>query len=98
PLRSIFFPYTTLFRSTFIMYWAIASILAAIVGTVVALIIKPGIGVDLPQMEGQTTDVDLLGSFINWIPDNPIAAFAEGDFLQIIDRKSTRLNSSHVSI
>lgn len=69
---------------TFIKYWALASILAAIVGTVTALIIKPGIGVDLPQMEGQSTDVDLLGSFINWVPDNPIAAFAEGDFLQII--------------
>lgn len=69
---------------TFIKYWALASLLAAAVGTLVAFIIQPGVGITLPDLEATEMDINLLENFINWIPDNPIAAFAEGDFLQII--------------
>lgn len=69
---------------TFIKYWAFASVLAAIVGTFFALIIRPGIGITLPTVEQPVVDVDLLESLLNWIPENPIAGFAEGDFLQVI--------------
>lgn len=69
---------------TFIRYWAFASILAASVGTIFALIIKPGIGVDLPSVKKPEVDVNLLDDLMNWIPENPIAGFAEGDYLQVI--------------
>src|SRR5699024_4091622 len=60
------------------------SILAASVGTIFALIIKPGIGVDLPSVKKPEVDVNLLDDLMNWIPENPIAGFAEGDYLQVI--------------
>ncbi|HLR72276.1 MAG TPA: dicarboxylate/amino acid:cation symporter [Pseudogracilibacillus sp.] len=69
---------------TFIKYWALASLLAASVGTIIALIIRPGVGISLPTLEETTVDVNLLDSLIHWVPDNPIAGFAEGDFLQTI--------------
>src|SRR5699024_2088221 len=69
---------------TFIKYWALASLLAAAVGTLVALVVQPGVGITLPDLETTDMEINLLENFINWIPDNPIAAFAEGDFLQII--------------
>lgn len=69
---------------TFIGYWAVASLAAATMGTIWALIIKPGIGIDMPLTEQVTVDVNLVDNFVNWIPDNPVAAFANGDFLQII--------------
>src|SRR5690625_4317075 len=69
---------------TFIKYWAFASILAVIVGTIVALVIRPGIGITLPTLEKPEVDVNLLESVLNWVPENPIAGFAEGDFLQVI--------------
>src|SRR5699024_3245868 len=69
---------------TFIKYWALASLLAASVGTIIALIIRPGVGISLPTLEETTVDVNLLDSLINWVPENPIAGFAEGDFLQTI--------------
>lgn len=69
---------------TFIKYWAISSLLAAVVGSVTAFIIKPGIGISLPLLETPEVNVDLLDSLIHWIPDNPVAAFAAGNFLQII--------------
>src|SRR5699024_3958750 len=57
---------------TCIRYWAFA------------LIIKPGIGVDLPSVKKPEVDVNLLDDLMNWIPENPIAGFAEGDYLQVI--------------
>jgi len=69
---------------TFIKYWALASLLAASVGTLIALIIRPGVGITLPILDKPEVGVDLLESLINWVPENPIAGFAEGDFLQTI--------------
>lgn len=69
---------------TFIGYWAVASVAAAAMGTTWALIIRPGLGIDMPLTEQVTVDVNLVDNFVKWIPDNPIAAFANGDFLQII--------------
>src|SRR5699024_12704359 len=69
---------------TFISYWAFASILAASVGTIFALIIKSGIGVDLSSVIKPEVDVNILDDLMNWIPENPIAGFAEVDYLQVI--------------
>ena len=68
----------------FLVYWAIASTLAATTGLVWAFIIKPGIGIILGAKEVPEVDVDLLQSLVNWVPSNPFSAFAEGNILQII--------------
>ncbi len=68
----------------FLVYWAIASTLAATTGLVWAFIIKPGIGIKLGAKEVPEVDVDLLQSLVNWVPSNPFSAFAEGNILQII--------------
>lgn len=70
--------------STFIYYWAIASLLAAATGIVWTLIISPGVGISLPAAESMDVDVDLLDSVISWIPDNVPKAFADGNIIQII--------------
>ena len=69
---------------TFVGYWAVASALAAALGIIWAYIIRPGIGITLPALEKKEVSVDLLGSVINWVPDNVGRAFAEGNILQII--------------
>lgn len=68
----------------FLVYWAVASTLAATSGLVWAFIIKPGIGIQLGAKEVPEVDVDLLQSLVNWVPNNPFAAFSEGNILQII--------------
>jgi len=68
----------------FLAYWAIASTLAATIGLIWAFIIKPGVGISLGAKEIPVVDVDLLQSLVNWVPNNPFAAFSEGNILQII--------------
>ena len=68
----------------FLVYWAVASTLAATMGLVWAYIIKPGVGINLGAKEVPVVDVDLLQSLVNWVPNNPFAAFSEGNILQII--------------
>ncbi len=68
----------------FLVYWAVASTLAATMGLVWAFIIKPGVGINLGAKEVPVVDVDLLQSLVNWVPNNPFAAFSEGNILQII--------------
>ena len=69
---------------TFVIYWAVASGLAAICGIIWTYIIQPGVGITLPAVEKPKVDVHLLDSVINWIPDNIGKSFAEGNILQII--------------
>ena len=70
---------------TFLCYWAVASGLAATSGIVWSYIIKPGVGIELAEKGNFTTSgVDVIQSFVNWIPDNPISAFANFNLLQVI--------------
>lgn len=70
---------------TFLVYWFFSSLLAAIIGLFWAYIIKPGVGITLAEKEVFTTEgVNVLQSFIEWIPDNAFAALAEFNILQII--------------
>lgn len=69
---------------TFLGYWGSASALAATMGIIAASIFKPGLGITMPPMEKPVVSIDLLDSLMNWIPNNPAAAFSEGNFLQII--------------
>lgn len=69
----------------FLIYWFFASLAAALCGVVWSYIIKPGVGINLPEKEKFTTEgVNVLRSFIEWIPDNPIASFANFNILQVI--------------
>ncbi|MFY9286459.1 MAG: dicarboxylate/amino acid:cation symporter [Tissierellaceae bacterium] len=69
---------------TFIRYWALSSLAAASVGTLFALIMKPGVGITLPNTEAMEVNVDLIQSFVEWIPDNVFVAFTEFNMIQII--------------
>lgn len=70
---------------TFTVYWFFTSLIAAFSGIAWSYIIKPGVGIHLAEKEVYTTEgVDVLRSFIQWIPDNPIASFANFNILQII--------------
>ncbi|MDX9801532.1 MAG: dicarboxylate/amino acid:cation symporter [Spirochaetia bacterium] len=68
----------------FLVYWAVASTLAASMGLLWAFIIRPGIGINLGAKDIPVVDVDLLDSLVKWVPNNPFAAFSEGNILQII--------------
>ncbi|WP_028115921.1 dicarboxylate/amino acid:cation symporter [Ferrimonas senticii] len=72
---------------TFALY--IANTLFAItVAMVVALIVQPGVGANLPQLAAtaiERTELPNFGELVaNIIPRNPVQAFADGDMLQII--------------
>lgn len=69
---------------TFIKYWAVSSLCAAAVGTLFASIIKPGVGITLPTTESMEINVDLVQSFVEWIPDNIFVSFTETNMIQII--------------
>ncbi len=70
---------------TFAICWFFTSVMASICGIAWAYIIKPGAGIHLAEKEKFTTEgVNVLRSFIEWIPDNPIASFANFNILQVI--------------
>lgn len=70
---------------TFMVYWLSASALAAISGIVWSYIIKPGVGIKLAEKaEYSTKGVSVIDSLVKWVPDNPAAAFANFNILQVI--------------
>jgi len=70
---------------TFLVYWIFASLAASAVGVFWAAVIKPGIGINLAEKASeQAGQVDILQSFINWIPDNVAAAFTNFNMIQVI--------------
>lgn len=70
---------------TFLVYWFFSSLFAALSGIVWSYIIKPGIGINLGEKEKFTTEgVNLVKSLVEWIPNNPSAAFANFNVLQVI--------------
>lgn len=69
----------------FLVYWLFSSLAAASVGVIWALIIKPGVGVKLAEKAAeQTGNINMLQTFINWIPDNVAAAFTNFNMIQVI--------------
>src|SRR5207249_5744147 len=95
PPSSTPFPYPTLFRS--ITHWSLAAGILAI--GVVTLIytwvggLRAVVWVDVIQL-----GVYLLGGIATLIVATQLAGGAGASWVATIDRKSTRLNSSHVSI
>lgn len=69
----------------FLVYWLLSSLAAASVGVFWALIIKPGVGVKLAEKAvEQTGNINMVDTFINWIPDNVAAAFTNFNMIQVI--------------
>ena len=71
-----------------ILYYGLSSLVAAALGTAVALIVKPGgDAAGLLGTEGtpvEAAEFDLVDNLVSWFPDNPIRAMTEGHMLQII--------------
>lgn len=78
-------------------YYGIITILAVVLGSILALMIKPGLGVQSLISVQSASDIqgfvhealqaqsgNLSNIFLNLIPQNPIAAFAQADMIPII--------------
>lgn len=68
----------------FIAYWAIVGVIASSIGYIVAMIMKPGIGVELAQTEVAVTAASLKDIILSWIPQNAVEPFLELQMIQII--------------
>ncbi|WP_052124166.1 dicarboxylate/amino acid:cation symporter [Ureibacillus manganicus] len=70
-----------------ISYYLITSAIAVIIGLAIAFLINPGKGLNISAPEEATTVNEtggVIATLLNIIPDNPFAALATGNVLQII--------------
>ncbi len=70
-----------------VLYYAITSVCACMIGTVLALILQPGRGVQgllESTREANPQEFSFVDSIVSWIPTNPVEAAATGNMLQII--------------
>jgi dicarboxylate/amino acid:cation (Na+ or H+) symporter, DAACS family len=73
------------FRS--IAFYVFTTVIAILVGIVLAKVMKPGEGLSLINVEVDLSnrhELNLADFFLSLIPSNPFSAFAEGNVLQII--------------
>jgi len=73
----------------FLIYVIFGSAVCAAVGTVSCMVIKPGLGMEpaslgIKEVAGTTGEYSLIETIVNWIPQNPFAAMANGDLIQLI--------------
>ncbi len=70
----------------FFAYWLVMGILAASTGYVMATVLRPGVGLQLPPPEGWTAPkpASAIDVLLGLIPRNPIQPFLELNSLQII--------------
>jgi len=70
-----------------ILFYGASSLLAAAVGMIIAIIIKPGkevIGLLAQDQVIQVTEYNFIDNMVSWIPDNVVNAMATANMLQII--------------
>ena len=80
-----------------LFYYGIITVLAVVLGSILAIMIKPGLGVQSLISVQSASDIqgfvhealqaqsgNLSNIFLNLIPQNPIAAFAQADMIPII--------------
>jgi len=70
-----------------LLYYAASSLLAGTIGMSLALILGPGKGLTVEKVDGAAeaaTEFSFVDSLVEWVPMNPIEAFASGNMLQII--------------
>jgi len=70
----------------FLLYTAITSSIAATLSIIAMKISGAGKGVVIKGVEevDKVAKVNVLGSFLDWIPDNPFSAMSNGNLIQII--------------
>lgn len=71
----------------FFGYLTVTSLLAAAAGVGMALLIRPGIGLDLANLEKgdvSAEDYNVTEQLLGWVPDNLFKAMAEMDMIPII--------------
>src|SRR3712207_9243959 len=94
PPRSTLFPYTTLFRS--LLGEAVGQRLPLVAAGAAAVDPQPAVRRHVHRVAGDRDDVDgvrLVGVHVDREPEVRRQALAD-----VVDRKSTRLNSSHANI
>lgn len=69
-----------------VLYYLLTSTLAAILGTVFALITQPGSGVTelLTEEAGDVAQYNFIDNIVSWVPTNIVQASADANMLQII--------------
>jgi len=70
-----------------ILYYALTSLLAATVGMIVAIVIRPGkeaIGLLDEGVKVEVADFNFIENLVTWIPTNPFQAMATMNMLQVI--------------
>ncbi|MCP4710045.1 MAG: dicarboxylate/amino acid:cation symporter [Planctomycetes bacterium] len=70
-----------------LLYFAATSLIAGTIGMVVALVIQPGKGENAILDSGReytAQEFDFVEKLVNSVPENPVAAMASADMLQII--------------
>jgi len=70
-----------------LLYYAASSLVAGAIGMILALILGPGKGMTIETAEGATAkaaEFNLVDGLVEWVPTNPIEAFASAHMLQII--------------
>lgn len=72
---------------SFLVYLIITSIIATTIGVIVALILKPGKGLQSLLNHGEkveTVEFDFVEHFLSWVPNNIFQSLANMEMLQII--------------
>ena len=70
-----------------IIIYLITTALAITISLMIAMIIKPGVGLNMMNITANTTvttNVTMTDTILNIIPDNPINSLANGDMLPVI--------------
>lgn len=70
-----------------ILIYLITTALAITISLMIAMIIKPGVGLNMMNITANTTvttNVTMTDTILNIIPDNPINSLANGDMLPVI--------------
>jgi len=72
-------------------FYGITALFATSIGIAMGLLFQPGKGsvvlaeaADHAQLDNPTASFSFIDNLVQWIPNNPIAAMAEGNMLQII--------------
>lgn len=73
----------------FLAYLVLTALVASSIGVAVALLIRPGLGLDLTQVDAEDLATDqgdhsFVDQFVEWFPSNYVDAMANMSMLQII--------------
>ncbi len=69
---------------SFLAYTFISSTCAALLGMIAMTISKAGMGVNLDSELSAAEEVDIVESFVEWVPDNIFSSLTNGSMIQII--------------